>query len=1605
MAAATGTLDSLRAAIETRIGAKTPTAAFARVLLDTADPAIVDYMGEDALVSDIAEAFVLLSNRQPGLHRIRHRPAAAPRARSGQVSPATLIEIVNDDMPFLLDSVMGEIQARGLKVQSVLHPILTVVRDHGGLFLSLGAAHSANGAAAPARAESFIQIALDPISIEAADDLVASLSQILVQVRAAVTDWPAMLARVQEAADDLADMPGVRDGELGMESIAFLKWLTSGYFTFLGLRAFRLEGSGDARSLIPVADSGLGVLRDPSAEVLRRGTEGTILPAEATKLFFGPSPLIISKANMISMVHRRAHMDYIGVKTYARNCGGAPSPTGELRIVGLFTSQAYVQSPHEIPFLRHKAETVRHAFGFPPASHAGKALLNVLNTFPRDELFQIGGKQLEQWCAGILDLELRPRVRVFTRVDRFGRYASVLCYLPRDRYTTAVREKITAILSEVHGGRVVTFTPYFPEGPLVRVHFIVSRPTGAEGHIDDGMVEARVAQAVRTWDDTLADTGRSRGAETAANLTRFKGAFPPAYADTFTPARALFDLDHVAALSPAAPTGFAFVPDNGPPTDRVRAAVYRLGESVTLSERVPVLENMGFTVVEERSFVLGGDGPRIALHDMVLETQTHAPFDHAAMGPRTADTYLQVARGAIENDSFNALVLFAGLDWREAAILRAYAAYLRQIGTPFGPRYVAQVLASHAGITRDLVELFHTRFNPRKGAETRQRAEREIEIRARIDGALANVPSLDEDRILRLVLNLISATMRTTAFASPPAAVGDTTVAFKFASRSIEALPSPKPRAEIFVAGPRVEGVHLRFAPIARGGIRWSDRAQDFRTEVLGLVKAQLVKNAVIVPSGAKGGFLPKRLPRSGTRDEITAEAIAAYKLFIGALLDLTDNIVDGAIVPPAGIVRHDGDDPYLVVAADKGTATFSDIANGLATSRNFWLGDAFASGGSAGYDHKKMGITARGAWECVKRHFREMDRDIQTSPVTVVGVGDMSGDVFGNGMLLSPEIRLVAAFDHRDIFIDPEPDPATSFAERRRLFDLPRSSWQDYARAAISAGGGVFPRAAKAIVLTAEMRRVLGLDQASATPAEVMRAILKANVDLLWFGGIGTYVRAETETDEQAGDRANDALRITAGEIGAAVIGEGANLGLTQRARVAFAARGGRLNTDFIDNSAGVNSSDQEVNIKIALGPAVRAKRLDDGARRTFLASMTDDVARACLANNYRQSQALSLAEHTSARDTGPLSRLMGDLEKRGLLDRTLEALPGDRALLARVAEGKPLTRPELAVLLSFAKIALTDDLLAGRLPDAPFTADFLTQYFPPRLIQEFSKDVAGHRLRREIIATEVTNRVVNRGGISLVRRIADETGRTTEDAATGFLAAERVLGLDALWSAVDALDGCVPGMAQIELHRLLQDRYAATTQWMVRDGGVLANFDAATAEFLEGVKALGATPPKGTRTQQWIAVGVPQDLARRIDRLDQDAAAPEIVRIGQLAKAPLARVMNTHLTIAEHLRLTDIETKLGSLAIRDEYERLAMAKVVGDLERARRQLTIAVLADGGGAPGVDGSRLLAPRGPRAARTAQTLQALASADTITLPRLVVAVSAIEDLAAPRPKA
>ena len=1496
--------------------------------------------------------------------------------------------------------MLGEISERALDIRLLVHPVFTVERDEAGRLTAFRGTNKGEG-----RRESFIHIhvaGLDDDGQRA--EIVAALEEVLADVRVAVADWRPMLARASDVAAELKANPPPLPAEEIAEAIQFLQWIAADNFTLLGVRDYGYTDSGHA--LEPKFETGLGLLRSHEMRLLRRGDQLVTITPEIHEFLKEPKLLIMTKAAARSRVHRRVYLDYIGVKRFDRD----GKLVGECVLCGLLTSTAYTRSVRAIPYLRRKVDRVISRAGFDPSSHSGKALVNVLEHYPRDELFQIDEDTLYEFALAILQLDERPRVRVLPRRDRFDRFVSVLVYIPRDRYDSEIRAKIGDYLAKTFNGRMRTFNPFFPEGPLVRVHFIIGRYEGETPVVDRAILDRAVEAIVRSWTDKLEEAlslaHLPQGGRTL--FARYRDAFPIDYREVYSAASAVSDIRVVEALTAEHPLGVELYRDAKAQAASAGLKVLSRSRPIPLSERVPVLENMGFRVVDERTYhIAPRDAADVWFHDMTLDGTSGQKLELTAVKERLESCFLAVMGGRAENDGYNALVLAAGLVWRDVALIRTLSRFLRQVRVPFSQDYMWATLRKHADIAAQIVSLFHTRFDPHLGAPPDERTAREVFIASSIETALQAVDSLDEDRILRRFVNAVQAAIRTNFYQLGPDGQPKDLVAVKFTSRKLDGLPLPRPLYEIFVYSPRVEGVHLRFGKVARGGIRWSDRPQDFRTEILGLVKAQNVKNAVIVPVGAKGGFVPKRLPAGSPREAVQAEGTASYKLFISTLLDLTDNIGSGTtgVVPPPNVVRHDGDDPYLVVAADKGTATFSDIANELAIAHDFWLGDAFASGGSAGYDHKKMGITARGAWELVKRHFREMDVDIGKTPFTVVGVGDMSGDVFGNGLLRETTTKLIAAFDHRDIFIDPDPDPDRAFAERRRLFDLPRSSWQDFDKTVISKGGGVFPRAAKEIRLSEEAQKLFGVGE-RLTPQELIRAILTAPADLLFFGGIGTYIRAADESDEAAGDRANDAIRIAGRDLRCKVIGEGANLGMTQRGRIEAALRGVRLNTDAIDNSAGVNTSDMEVNIKIALSIPVRDGRMTTDARNTFLASMTDEVAALVLRNNYLQPLALSLSQRRGMEDFGFLQRLMQTLETRGLLDRAVEFLADDAQLAERRRRSQAFTRPELAVLLAYAKLSLYDDLLESPVPDDPYLGRELGRYFPKEIAAQFPDALEHHRLRREIIATQLANSMINRGGPSLIVRIADQTGAAPAAIASAFAAVRDSYGMTALNTAIDELDNRIPGKLQLDLYAAVQDLLLDRIIWFLRNVELAKGLADVVAHYRDGIAAVAAAldnalspealNARAARRKELTDAGVPEGLAIRIGNLGPLAAATDIVLVADRTGKAVGEVAATYFATGAFFGLDRIASAATTIPIADYFDRLALDRARDSIGDAERRLTAAMVGNGtAGAGAVEA--WVAPRKNEVERIRGAIHEIAGSG-LTLSKLAVAASLLGDL-------
>ncbi|MBV2144815.1 NAD-glutamate dehydrogenase [Falsochrobactrum sp. TDYN1] len=1582
---------------EKRGGKPKALAAFSQLLFEWAPPEDLAAYDAKVLESSAHIAYAALERWRKGKTIINIDNGIE---RQGRL--VSVVTIVNGNKPFLLDSIMGELGDHAGQIFLLVHPVLDISHEKDKLVI-LGEASQLPPAKEVERV-SVVQMHLSAMTKDAQDELIASLDRIIGQVDLAVGDWKPMLRRIDGAITDYKRTYELTKNAAMPEAIAFLEWLRDDNFVFLGMRELAFEGSGRKRELVTVGKP-LGVLGDQGVRVLRKDDEDTLTPPEITDFLDSAEPLIVTKANTLSLVHRRTYLDYVGIKIF----GEKGEAVGELRLVGLFTSVAYTSSIASIPFIRSKADAVIRHLGFNREDHSGKALVSVLEEYPRDELFQIDTDSLTANAELILALGERPRVRVIPRHDRFGRFASVLVYISRDRYDSVAREKIGRHLVEVYEGDSFEFHPVFLPNGLTRVQFVIRRTKRSMPHVDRETLEAKVRDIIRTWEDVVSESATTENASTIA----LASAFPPSYREIFTPADALVDARRIEGLSPQAPLFVDFYRYRTDGPDGVSLKLYHYGAPVVLSQRVPLLENMGFRVISEQTIELpdaGGADVPVFFHDMQLVNAYGAPVDLTDEGEMLEEVFRTVWGGEADNDFYNALVQTARLTARQIMILRAYGRYLQQAGIAYPQSFIAAALNRYPEIATDLYSLFDLRFNP--ASKRREKAENKL-VDA-IETALLAVPSIDDDQILRRFRNLIEATLRTNAWQPDVDGRPRVTFAFKLNPRLVEGLPEPRPYREIFVYGPEVEGVHLRFGAVARGGLRWSDRAQDYRTEVLGLVKAQQVKNAVIVPVGAKGGFYPKRLPVGGDRNVVFEAGREAYKVFITTLLSVTDNIEDSHVVPPNDVVRHDNDDPYFVVAADKGTATFSDTANAISQAHDFWLDDAFASGGSAGYDHKGMGITARGAWEAVKRHFRELDIDIQSQHFTAVGVGDMSGDVFGNGMLLSQQTRLVAAFDHRDIFIDPDPAPATGFAERKRLFDLPRSSWQDYDRSKLSPGGGIFSRSQKTITLSAAAAAAIGIGKTTATPQEIMTAILKAPVDLLWFGGIGTYIRSSVETDAQVGDRANDAIRITGSDVRARVIGEGANLGMTQRGRIEYAlnggieSKGGRGNTDAIDNSAGVNCSDVEVNIKIALAAAMRSGKLKRSARDKLLVSMTDDVAQLVLRNNYLQPLALSLVERQGLAGLPYQARFMDELESRKLLDRKVENLPSDALLNERQKAGQPLTRPELAVLLAYSKLSLCDDLVASQLPDQPYFHSLLLDYFPPQMVKTYAEEISSHRLRREIIATQLANDVVNRGGVTFVSNLEDTTGKPAADIVRAYVAVRDGFGVKAIYDAIDALDSKVTGEVQNQFYQLVGDMLQATTAWVLRNDTTGASL----AELVDTiVKARTELEPHMIELMPefltsivqedkaaFIEKGAPEALAVRLAHLQLAAIMPDVALVAHLAKADLVSAAKAYFGVTEVFRIGRIEEAARAIPVTDYYDGLALSRAAETITQAARGITVAALKRFAREKD-PASAWFAADGERIEQVRGRMVALTEGGDLTVSRLAVAAGLMSDLA------
>ena len=1471
------------------------------------------------------------------------------QSKHGWHSAHSIIEIILPDMPFLVDSVSMVLNRLGITAHVMLHTPLSIER---------GEEVVKRISAVTGEEKESEKVAVFLVEIDCQSDttdiktLTKEIESVIVDVAASVNDWDAMSEKLAEVVTELPERPYPGSKAAKNEAIKFLNYLNDHHFTLLGYRRYDLKRVEGDMELIPQMDSSLGLMNKPGLKNPERGLMLSTFSETARKEALDDSLLILTKSNSKSRVHRPAYIDYVGIKRFNE----AGKVIGEDRFIGLYASNVYNRSAREIPLLADKVKRVMKRSGFVPKSHDYKNLLNILENLPRDELIQAKEEELASVAQGVLEMQDRDKLKLFVRKDGFGRFLSCLVYVSKDRYNTKLREDTQRILAQhLNSKEEVEFTTYFSESTLARTHYIV-KVENNNMDVNVPAIENNLIEAARSWQDKLNSAlsdalGEAKG---KALSKRYLTAFQPSYKEDVLPSSAVVDIQQLEALNVNNELGMLFYqPQEAALNDnKVRLKLFHKDEPIHLSDVLPMLENFGLRVINERPYeVKTADGSTFWILDFLMTVQgTVITEDLSDSQDRFQNALSQVWRKRLEDDGFNRIVLSSNLTGREVSVIRAYAKYMRQIDATFSQSYIEETFTRYPFIAELLVKMFIRKFNPKLKTRTLDKFVDQINLR------LDEVSSLDDDRIIRRYLDLINATLRTNFYQQTAEGEAKQYISFKFQPDLIPEMPKPLPHYEIFVYSTRIEGVHLRGGKVARGGLRWSDRREDFRTEVLGLVKAQQVKNTVIVPVGAKGGFVCKQLPTDGGRDAFFAEGQNCYRMFIRGLLDITDNIINGEVVPPADVVRHDEDDAYLVVAADKGTATFSDIANEISEEYNFWLGDAFASGGSNGYDHKKMGITARGAWESVKRHFREFGIDCQTTDFTCVAVGDMAGDVFGNGMLLSRHIRLQAAFNHMHIFIDPNPDAETSYVERERLLNLPRSTWEDYNSKLISKGGGIFNRNAKSIPLSSEMKKMLGVSKSSMTPNDLLKALLQMPVDLIWNGGIGTYVKATSETHAEVGDRANDAIRINGNEVRAKVIGEGGNLGCTQLGRIEYAANGGRMNTDFVDNVGGVDCSDNEVNIKILLNSLVTDGELTVKQRNRLLEEMTEEVGQIVLQDCQDQTRSISVTQVRGAEQLKEQIRFIHHLEKEGKLDRALEFLPNEDELADRLAKGKALTRPELSVIVAYAKMVLKEQLVTPEITEDELLSQLLISYFPQKLQQQYSAQMGSHPLRGEIIATSLANELVNNMGFNFVQRMQDETGASVAEIGICYTIAREVFGLAELIKQIDDLNFSVIAIVQSEMLHQIRRSMRRAIRWLLRHRNRNNTIEQTVSFFKPVVEDLKANINNymvesevnelASDIESLVEENVTPDVAKVIASMTTLFPALDIAQITESSDKPVSLVAETYFKLGARLELHWFLVQITGQPVANHWQALARAAYREELDWQQRSLTGTILA-----------------------------------------------------------
>lgn len=1477
-------------------------------------------------------------------------------AEDGWVSSHTVLVVLQRDMPFLVDSLRIELNRRSIPIYTIKSTVLTVERDGTRLVR----VQERNGTQANEDHEALIVM---EISAQSDTDelaaIVASLHSVLAEVEQVVSDYQPMRAAVLAAEQNLSFMQDTACVARVQETKAFLRWLTEDKFTFLGYSEYEfcdVDGKKTLRE-IPAQRLGIFALRAAPAAMLAADSfnEGM------ARFHLVPQPIVFSKSSLRARVHRYAYSDYVIVKRF--NAQG--DVIGEARFLGLYTSAVYLMNPTEIPLISTKVAQVFARSELLESSHDGKNFRQLLETFPRNEIFLSSSAELFETLMGVARINERSMVRLFMRRDPFGKFINFIVYVPRDYFSTKVRLAIQELIGRAIGSSECEFTTYFSESILARVYLVFKLEKGLLPPVDVAALQAGIVNITRSWEDFLLGALlEAHGEEASAQLLReYRDAFSSAYQEQYDARTAVQDIHTINHLLEtltdtslaAAPIALSIyqlrVQEQGA---FLQFKIFHPNTTLALSDVIPVLENLGFRVVSESAYdIRSNSGQIVWLHDFKLAHQAAADLPFAALKTVLADAFIAIWQGAADNDAFNSLVGAVGLEWRYVVMLRAYASYMHQTLFPFSIHYIASALVSQADLTRNLVELFRCKFDPQVQQES---TPAQIDsIRTQIISGLDRVQNLNDDRIIRRFMALIDNSLRTNFYQCDSQGASKPYLSIKFSPRGLAEIPEPRPLFEIFVYATRMEGVHLRTSKVARGGLRWSDRLQDYRTEILGLVKAQQVKNAVIVPSGAKGGFVCKKMPANASREQQQQEAIACYQWFIRGLLDLTDNFIDGGVIAPLNTLCYDENDPYLVVAADKGTASFSDIANALSLEYNHWLGDAFASGGSQGYDHKGMGITARGAWISVQRHFREKEIDVQTQPISVVGIGDMAGDVFGNGMLLSPALMLVAAFNHQHIFIDPDPDPALSFRERQRLFALPKSTWADYDKTLISEGGGVFDRSAKTIAISAQMRARFALDAGSLTPTELINLLLQAPVDLIWNGGIGTYVKAASETHAEVGDKANDSLRVNGEQLRCKVFGEGGNLGMTQRGRVEYCLQGGACNTDFIDNAGGVDCSDHEVNIKILLNEIVANGDLTQKQRNQLLVDMTDNVAQLVLYNNRRQVQAISVAQSEALARSAEYRRVMNALQQQGRLNRKLEFLPSDEALLERQTQGKALTRPELAILISYAKAVLKEDLAQVAIADDDYMAAFIETAFPQKISQLFPLALRNHRLRHEIVATQIANDMVNTMGISFAQRLMESTGASAGDIAKAYVIARDIYAMPEFLAALERTSTSISSTLQLQLINGMMRKIRRATRWFLRNRRSYLNPATEVELFSPGMMHINENLVhllNGETLQEWLAatdhlraLGLPESLIKRAAHPADLYSGLSVIEAARIANQPVEALAKVYFALGNYLSLPWFSTQISNLPVDNFWQAMARETYLGDLESQLRTLSVSLV------------------------------------------------------------